>query len=362
MQSPDFFEGLTFDDVFIRPRRTGVIPDEVSLATEILRGFVSRLPVIPAPMNTVFSPALAAALEEWKVPAPLPREMGYDEIEKTAALKSWSPIIATTSPFRTHEVKKLLLNPAIDYLLLDTVAAHNEKVFALLDSLSSKNLNRIVIGNIATAEAARDFAKYNLAGVRVGLGPGSICTTTEITGVGMPQLQAIREVAHALEGTGTAVIADGGIKSTGDIAKALAAGASGVMMGRMFAATTEAAGSIVTIDGVDYKKYEGAEYATIEINNGHKNQELQDGVSLLYRDKAHRSEGVSGLLKHSGSVNILMEHISRCLSASLAFVGAADIPAFRERVVLQRVSALAQRQGKAHSVDVVVRKNRFMVA
>jgi len=159
---------------------------------------------------------------------------------------------------------------------------------------------------------------------------------------------------------GAPVIADGGIRNSGDIAKALAAGASAVMIGRLFAATTEAAGVIREVGGEEYKLYEGAEYATIEFSNVSEDSGLGSALIDLNRRNGHRSEGVSGLLKHSGSVTLLLEMIERALSASFAFVGATEIESFRQKVEFQPASPFAMQQGRPHGIDIVTKSNQLM--
>lgn len=346
MSKREDLNGLSFDDVFIKPKRMGIAPPEVNLKSELIRGTISDLPVMPSAMSMVFSVRLAKELFKHKIIAPLAREISREKLEEILAAADWKPIVATTSPFREEDVHFLLSHPKVDYVILDSVSIHNDRVFDLLNRLDIKKLRKIIIGHIATFEAAKDFSHYELAAVRVGIGPGSICTTTTVTGVGVPQLQAISEVAEGLKGTGIPILAEGGIRTTGDMAKAIAAGASGIMMGRIFASTTEAGGEIIVVNDVEYKSYEGAEYASVE--------------SAEKSSQAHRTEGVSGLVKHIGPAAQLLEQIARCLSTAVAFTGAHDLKTFQEKAEFQRVTTAALGQANHFGIDIITKQNRTL--
>jgi IMP dehydrogenase len=351
--------GLSFDDVFIRPLRTDVDPTEVSLASEVFRGHVAQLPLVASPMHTVFSPSLAKKLARFSVPSPIPR-MEHSQLQATLTTVDWKPLVVAVSPFEDAAVREALDTENVDYVLLDTVVGHHQNIFRLLDSLSTSDLARVIVGNIATAEAASDLLPYHPAAVRVGIGAGSICTTAVVTGVGVPQLQAISEVSSVLRNTNIKIISCGGIRSAGDIAKAIAAGAHSVMMGKAFASTTEAAGHVKDIDGVSYKWYEGMHYSSLEFNNQCSGGGLDASLENLHHREHHRTEGVSGFVRHTGPVDTLLEYLSRCLSASLAFVGARDIPEFQSKAVLQRMSPAAYGHSRSHGIDQIVKRDVIM--
>jgi IMP dehydrogenase len=351
--------GLSFDDVFIRPQRTDVDPREVSLASEVFRGHTAQLPLVASPMHTVFSSTLAQRLARLSIPAPVPR-VENSQLLSILATADWHPLVVAVTPFDSDLVRNVLDNENVDYVLLDTVVGHHETIFRLLDNLTKQDLNRIIVGNIATAEAASDLAAYRPAAVRVGIGAGSICTTAVVTGVGVPQLQAISEVASALKDTDIKIISCGGIRSAGDISKALAAGAHSVMMGRAFASTTEAAGRTQVIDGVSYKWYEGMHYSSLEFNRDDSNGQLGSHFENLSHREHHRTEGVSGFVRHTGTVDTLLEYLTRCLSASLAFVGARNIMEFQSKVVLQKMSSAAYGQSRSHGIEQVIKRDFVM--
>jgi IMP dehydrogenase len=206
-----------------------------------------------------------------------------------------------------------------------------------------------------------DIVDFDLAGVRVGLGGGSICTTSEVTGVGVPILQAVEEVATVLAHSRTKVIADGGVRNSGDIAKALAAGAHCVMLGRIFAATSESGGEAKEIGGEWYKRYEGNLYPTLELSP-QSGTEAQVTLSAISARGGHRAEGISGYIRQTGSAELVLQQIAKALAASLAFVGARSLDEFRAKARLELVSKSSLEASRSHGVDIVTHKDRLMVA
>ncbi len=367
--------GLTYDDVTILPEKTDVRPDQVSLRSEVLRGLQADLPVFAAPMDTVWSPRMTSSLAEAGALAPLARDMPMHALVDTIReLKSYEldrtrftsavhvdgrvPVIASASPFDTDKIAALLANRDVDYVLLDSVQPYNSVVIDAVARFSKAHPHRIIVGNLATADAALEFCAYELAGIKVGLGPGSICTTREISGVGVPQLEAIEEVAEVAGRRGIPIIADGGIRTTGDIAKALAAGGSTVMMGRLFAGTDEAPGRIEDIDGRRYKFYAGSKYTSVEIDAKTEEPGLEEFMAAL-ESIHHRVEGVSGYTAYVGPAKALLLQIKRSLCASLAFTGSSSIDEFRGKARLIQISPAAVIEGRAHGLAMVTHQNRF---
>src|ERR1700722_6215024 len=163
------------------------------------------------------------------------------------------PIIVAASPFEESKLNFLLPHQNVDYVILDTVQPFSDAVIEVVARHSRSSPGKLIVGNVATADAAAAFCEFDIAALKVGLGPGSICTTRSISGVGVPQLESIQETARVARPKNIHVIADGGIRELGDIGKAIAAGATSVMMGNMFAGTEESAGNIIEHQGKRYK-------------------------------------------------------------------------------------------------------------
>lgn len=356
-------QGCSFDDVLIRPMKAVCAPEEVTLESEVLAGHLAKLPILSSPMHTVYSHELARKLAGHRVLCPEPREFKGVQPEGAAWSDPHSGLkrCVTVSPFDEVGLRRAFEADDVSYVFLDTVHAHNSRVLDILRGLPLKYRHRAVLGNIATREAALDIMEFELAGVRVGLGGGSICTTSEVTGVGVPILQALEEVVTVLAQSRTKVIADGGIRNSGDIAKALAAGAHCVMLGRILAATSESGGDAKEIKGEWYKRYEGNLYPTLELSPA-----LVPGVPNALDGFAnrgrHRAEGISGYIRQTGSIDLVLEQIGKALAASLAFVGARSLDEFRTKVQLELVSKSSLEASRAHSIDIITHKDRLMVA
>jgi IMP dehydrogenase len=349
--------GLAFDDVLIRPRYTTVDPAKVDTSSVIMRDLRARLPILAAPMDSIWTEALACELWKFGAVAPIPRSIDRGRLRSFVNGMNRRgadrlPIVASVSPFDEVALGELVKEPGVDFVMLDAVQPYHERVFLNLTSLTPEQCAKVIVGNIATSEAAWDFCQLPIAALKVGLGPGSICTTRLVTGVGVPQLQAIQEVATIAGDFGVPIIADGGIRHLGDIAKAIAAGASAVMMGRIFAATHESASERVEADGQLYKRYEGTLYSTIELGEG----ALEPGAPVDLA--AHRVEGISGLVRYLGPVAFVLLQIEKAIKTSCAFVGAQTLDEFREQAQLMRISPSVSSENAHHSVPIVTRSNR----
>ncbi len=364
--------GLTFSDVLILPERTDVRPDQVDLASEILPSFQTGLPVWSAPMTSVWAHDMTVAMAECGALAPIHRDLYGDElkeaIDKLAQTKITKngffqnvkvgdrpPIIVATSPFDEAKTDYLIKHSAVDYVIFDTVQPYSSAVLEVVGRKSVEAPNKIIVGNVATADAAADFARFKIAALKVGLGPGSICTTRSISGVGVPQMEAIQEVAKIARPRNIHVIADGGIQELGDIAKALAAGATSVMMGNIFAGTKECAGERIEHEGRWFKKYVGSHYGSVE----HCCTNVPE-IDDFFAESTTRIEGAGGLVPYKGSAKVILFEIKRALGASMAFVGAKKIPDFQEKVRLIKVSPAAHAEGHAHSLHRITDFNRLI--
>ena len=227
----------------------------------------------------------------------------------------------------TFERIEALVNSGVDAIVIDTAHGHSKGVIHLLKEVKKKFKNLdVIVGNIATGDAAKDLAHAGADGIKVGIGPGSICTTRVIAGVGMPQLSAIMNVASALKDAGIPVIADGGIRFTGDIPKALAAGASSVMMGSMFAGTEESPGETIIYEGRKFKSYRGM--GSLEaMQKGSKDryfQENEDDIKKLV------PEGISARVPYKGTLKEVMHQLIGGLRAGMGYCGADNLESLKE--------------------------------
>ena len=248
----------------------------------------------------------------------------------------------------TMERVDALVKAGVDAIIIDTAHGHSKGVMEMLKTVKKKHKTlQVVVGNIATGKAALDLVKAGADAVKVGIGPGSICTTRVIAGVGVPQLTAIMDVAEALKGKNIPIIADGGIRFTGDIVKALAAGASTVMMGSMFAGTEESPGETIIFEGRKFKSYRGM--GSIEaMQKGSKDRYFQDAEDDI---KKLVPEGISGRVPYKGHLAEVMYQIIGGLRAGMGYCGANNIAKLQEAKFIRITSAGVV---ESHPHDVVI--------
>ncbi|GGI16629.1 MAG: IMP dehydrogenase [Oxalicibacterium faecigallinarum] len=243
----------------------------------------------------------------------------------------------------------LLVKAGVDVIVVDTAHGHSKGVLDRVRWVKDNYKNVDVIGgNIATAAAAKALADHGADGVKVGIGPGSICTTRIVAGVGVPQVTAISNVAEALKGTGIPCIADGGIRFSGDIAKALAAGASSVMMGSMFAGTEEAPGEVILFQGRSYKSYRGM---------GSLGAMAEGSADRYFQDAANNvdkfvPEGIEGRVPYKGSAIAILYQLVGGVRSSMGYCGCATIDEFRERAEFVEITSAGMRESHVHDVQI----------
>jgi len=242
-----------------------------------------------------------------------------------------------------------LVRAGVDVVVVDTAHGHSQGV---LDRIRWIKLNfprvEIIGGNIATADAARALTEAGADGVKVGIGPGSICTTRIVAGVGVPQITAISEVAQALAGTGVPLIADGGIRYSGDVAKALAAGAYSVMMGSMFAGTEEAPGEVILYQGRSYKSYRGMG-SLGAMADGAADRYFQDSSANV--DKLV-PEGIEGRVPYKGSVLSIVYQLCGGVRASMGYCGCRNVDEMRTRPSFVEITSAGIRESHVHDVQI----------
>ena len=257
-----------------------------------------------------------------------------------------------------EERVELLVKAGVDVVVVDTAHGHSKGVIDRVRWIKHNYPSLQVIGgNIATADAARALAGAGADGVKVGIGPGSICTTRIIAGVGVPQISAISDVAGALAGSGIPMIADGGIRYSGDVAKAIAAGADAVMMGSMFAGTEEAPGEVILYQGRSYKTYRGMG-SLGAMREGAADRYFQD--SSANADKLV-PEGIEGRVPYKGSVLQIIYQLCGGLRASMGYCGCATVEEMRTRPQFVEITSAGMRESHVHDVQITVEAPNYQV-
>lgn len=258
----------------------------------------------------------------------------------------------------TMDRVEALLDTGVDMITVDTAHGHSEGVIDTVRMIRKKyNDIPLVGGNIATRQAAEDLVKAGASIVKVGVGPGSICTTRVVTGVGVPQLSAILEVAEFTKKKGVGLIADGGIKQTGDIPKALAGGANAVMVGSMFAGVDESPGETVIFESRKYKTYRGMGSISA-MSRGSKDRYFQDVEEDI---KKLVPEGVEGRVPYKGTLREVVHQMQGGLRAAMGYVGAPSIDALQEAEFVQ-ISAASYKESHPHSVQITKEAPNYSVS
>jgi IMP dehydrogenase len=260
----------------------------------------------------------------------------------------------------TDERVAALVAAGVDVLVVDTAHGHSRNVVDRVRWIKKTFSNIAVIaGNIATADAARALVDAGVDAVKVGIGPGSICTTRIVTGVGVPQITAIANVSHALHGSKIGIIADGGIRYSGDICKAIAAGASAVMVGGLFAGTEEAPGEVELYHGRSYKAYRGmGSLSAMAQRHGSSDRYFQDGVGAA--DKLV-PEGVEGRVPYKGTLVSIINQLIGGLRSGMGYTGSADIKALRTKTEFVRITGAGVRESHVHDVQITKESPNYQV-
>ncbi|HTO45276.1 MAG TPA: IMP dehydrogenase [Burkholderiales bacterium] len=258
----------------------------------------------------------------------------------------------------TDERASALVEAGVDVLIVDTAHGHAQGVLDRVGWVKrSFPQMQVIGGNIATAEAARALIDHGADGVKVGIGPGSICTTRIVAGVGVPQVTAVQNVGSALSGTGVPMVADGGIRYSGDIAKALAAGADSVMLGGLFAGTEEAPGEIELYQGRSYKSYRGMG-SLGAMQQGSSDRYFQDDEDAA--DKLV-PEGVEGRVPYKGSVVAVIQQLMGGLRSAMGYVGCETIAQMKRRAEFVEITAAGVRESHVHDVQIVKEAPNYRV-
>ncbi len=248
-----------------------------------------------------------------------------------------------------RERSERLIDAGVDVIVIDTAHGHSQRVLdAVAVTKKLSNRVQIIAGNVATADGTKALIDAGADAVKIGIGPGSICTTRMVAGVGVPQLSAIMEAVEVASANGTPVVADGGIKYSGDLAKAIAAGASVAMVGSLLAGTDESPGDVYLHQGRSYKSYRGMGSVGAMARGSadrYFQAEVTDALKLV-------PEGIEGQVPYKGPVNNVLHQLAGGLKAAMGYVGGRTIPDFQQRAIFQRISGAGLRESHAHDVSI----------
>lgn len=362
-------KGLTFDDVLLIPAESHVLPNEVKLDTKLAPNLQLHIPLISAGMDTVTEGNMAIAMAEngglGVIHKNLSIEAQVEEVKKAKgktvdpnlphpAVDNQGRLLAAAAvgvTSDTFERAESLLEADADAIVIDTAHGHSAGVLRKIKEIREHFPNATLIaGNVATGEGTAALFDAGVDVVKVGIGPGSICTTRIVAGVGVPQITAIYDAASVAQKYGKKIIADGGIKYSGDVVKALAAGGNAVMLGSMFSGTTEAPGTIFTNEGKQFKSYRGmGSVGAMSQQHGSSDRYFQGGVN-----EANKlvPEGVEVLVPYKGDVSNIIYQIDGGLHAGMGYVGAGTIEELIENSQFVQITNAGLRESHPHDVQM----------
>ena len=344
MEIKNIRDALTFDDVLLEPRTSDISRNDISLETFVTKKIKLQIPIISAAMDRVTEAPMAIALGKLGGMGVIHRNCSIEQEVAMVKLVKKAGVIVAASVGPMDTARALALDAAgADAIVVDT--AHGQHLGAIRNAkeLKKKIKAQLIFGNIATAEAAKPILEFADA-IKVGIGPGSICTTRIVAGVGVPQLTAIMDVVSLASKKKVPVIADGGIKYSGDIVKALAAGASCVMLGSMLAGTDEAPGKVITKNGVKYKEYRGMGSLGAMQTNLSSDRYQQKNV------KVKVPEGVEAYTPYKGSIDGIITQIVGGLQSGMGYIGAKAIAQMHVQARFVRITNAGLKESHPHSL------------
>lgn len=359
--------GLTYDDLLLIPQESSVVPNEVKLETCLTKKIKLNIPLLSAAMDTVSEHEMAISLarlggisiihknlniEKQANEVKLVKEASYEGYPNAILDENGKLLVGAAIGANNEAVERAakLLEAGANVLVLDSAHGHSKNVIETTKKIKKSFANvQLIVGNIVTKEAAKDLIEAGADAVKVGIGPGSICTTRIVAGVGYPQASAVDEVVSYCKDKGVCVIADGGIKYSGDIVKALALGADTVMLGSMLAGTLEAPGEIIEKDGKKYKSYVGMG-SLAAMKRGSADRYFQ---SKETKQEKLVPEGIEGVVQYKGSVENVVYQLLGGLRSGMGYCGSKDISELKEKARFIRTTSNGLKENHPHDVKII---------
>lgn len=363
-------EGLTFDDLLLLPNESTFPREAVNLATALHSRIKLSLPILSSPMDTVTESGMAIAMAQMGGLGVIHRNLAVEKQKAMVEHVKESKVVSDASRVPALDAKgrylvaaaigagadmqervKALVGAGVDMIVVDSGHGHSTYIMDCVKFIKKTYKDKVVVmaGNVATYEGAKALIKAGADVLRVGVGPGSICTTRVITGMGVPQVTALLEVARACKGTKVTFVADGGIRMMGDMAKALATGASAVMLGSMLAGHEQAPGEKVKVNDEVYKQYRGMGSIGAMQKGGAERygQKAQTGAKQLI------AEGVEGLVPFKGDVHDFLFQAAGSLRSSFYYLGSKTVPEFHKKAKFIKISQAGMKESHPHTISIV---------
>ena len=344
-------DSLTFDDVTLIPKYSSVLPSNTDTSIKLTQNLNLKIPLMSSAMDTVTESQMAIALSKSGGIGVIHRNLSIEkQVKEVKKVKRNNNLVGAAIGVDPKDLERAeeLSKAKVDLIVIDTAHGHTKKVFDMIRKIKKKLKNcTLCAGNIATGKAAKFLAESGVDIVKVGIGPGSICTTRLVAGIGVPQLSAIIQVKKALKNYKTQIISDGGIKFSGDLAKAIVAGADAIMIGSLFSGTIESPGKIIKHKGKLYKNFRGMGSAGA----------MSVGSADRYYQKKFKDiskyvpEGVEGMVKFKGSVDKIIYNLIGGLKSSMGYLGAKKIKELQKKGEFIKITKAGFYESMVHNVD-----------
>ena len=345
-------EGLTFDDVLLIPARSDVLPTQVSMRTRLTNELLLDLPILSSAMDTVTDARLAIALGRLGGLGVVHRNFPLaDQVDEVRRVKDAGVVVGAAVGVAgdADERAAALVAAGVDLIVVDTAHGHSAAVVRMVEKVKARHRVQVIAGNVATAEGTEELIAAGADCVKVGMGPGAICTTRIVAGAGMPQITAVFDCAEAADRHGIPVCADGGIQHSGDIAKAIGAGASTVMLGSLLAGVDEAPGDFVDTSEGRFKSYRGM--GSLGAMEARRSRDRYGQADVGEFSKLV-PEGVEGRVRALGPLDGVVHQLCGGLRAGMGYVGAATIDELRTKARFVRISGAGLRESHPHDIRI----------
>ena len=353
-------EALTFDDVTLAPKYSEILPSEVDTSIKLTNYLKLDIPLLSSAMDTVTESKMAIAIAKAGGIGIIHRNLDIKkQILEIKKVKKQKLLVGAAVGAGPSELKRAesILREKTDMIVVDTAHGHTKKVSEIIKFIRKKKNNKTALcaGNIATPSAAKFLLKLGVDVIKVGIGPGSICTTRLVAGIGVPQLSAIIEVRNGIKNKNVKIISDGGIKYSGDLAKAFAAGADAVMIGSLFAGTDEAPGKLIKRKGKLFKNFRGMG-SVGAMNKGSADRYFQSKQKDISK---YVPEGVEGFAKYKGKVGNIIFKLVGGLKSSMGYLGSRQIKYLRDKPQFVKITKAGFYESMVHNVDVIKSDNKY---
>tara|TARA_Y100000739_G_scaffold214484_1_gene208300 strand:+ start:1052 stop:2116 length:1065 start_codon:yes stop_codon:yes gene_type:complete len=344
-------DSLTFDDVTLVPQYSSILPVDTITNSELSKNLNLKVPLLSSAMDTVTESKMAIAISKSGGIGVIHKNLSIEkQVIEVQKVKNSKCLVGAAIGVNDQDIERAeeLSKAKTDLIVIDTAHGHTKKVLTMIIKIRKKLKNStLCVGNIATGKAAKFLADNGVDIVKVGIGPGSICTTRLVAGIGVPQLSAVMDVKKALKKYKTKIISDGGIKFSGDLAKAIAAGADAIMIGSLFSGTMESPGKIIRYKGKLYKNFRGMG-SVGAMNAGSADRYYQKKTKDISK---YVPEGVEGMVKFKGSVKEIIFNLVGGLKSSMGYMGAKTIRDLQKKRHFLKISKAGFYESMVHNVD-----------